>query len=328
MALQWVADRGVGCTEVYSTTASRNGTGNKTRGRSRPPFPDPVRDTTRKRGTTRDKGGAPLCTPAPADSRKGGAQVARAPLSSLPPFARKGGAGQEGARPPFARAMGARQVSPPLFTREQYARGTGPRPRRSRLRAREGRRRSQVRHGTGHATRDGVGEHARTAPSPLLPGTPRATPEAARRPPFPWFARGDTQTRGAGGDESGCAPHTLSAPPPFARTGGALQPGAAPPSSRVGARGQRAEAAPPPLCIRHNGKRTGGALGPRAPPPFPGSRARANVNGRRQKPPLSRGFARKGKRERAATFPHPPGSRARAKHHAEAPLGARGPGGA
>ncbi|KAH9034110.1 hypothetical protein EDB85DRAFT_2289215 [Lactarius pseudohatsudake] len=119
-------------------------------------------------------------------------------------------------------------------------------------------------------------------PFPPLTGDRARNARGGAAAPLPWFVRrGDTQTRGARGDESGCAPHTLSAPPPFARTGGALQPGAAPPSPRVGARGQRAEAVPPPLCIRHKGKRTGGALGPRAPP-FPGSRARANANGRRR----------------------------------------------
>ncbi|KAH9033928.1 hypothetical protein EDB85DRAFT_2289278 [Lactarius pseudohatsudake] len=174
-------------------------------------------------------------------------------------------------------------------------------------------------------------------PFPPLTGDRARNARGGAAAPLPWFARrADTQTRGARGDESGCAPHTLSAPPPFARTGGALQPGAAPPSPRVGARGERTEAAPPPLCIRHKGKRTGGSLGPRAAPPFPGSRARVNANGRRRgTPPLpwvraqrrtqtgshaeappSPGFARQGETPRGE-----PPSRVCA-------LGTRGPGGA
>ncbi|KAH9177659.1 hypothetical protein EDB89DRAFT_1902275 [Lactarius sanguifluus] len=210
---------------------------------------------------------------------KGGrAQVACAPLCPLCPL------------PPFVCKGGARQPPPLLLP----------------LRAREGRHRSEVWHGTGHVTRDCVGGHMHTAPSPL-----------------PWFAhRGDTQTRGARGDESGCAPHTLSTPPPFARMGGALQPGAAPPSPGVGVWGAMRRSGAPSTVHPMQGQANRGHAQSQSSAPFPSSRTRANTNRWRKPPPPFHGFTRKGKREWAATWKcrHPPGLRARTKHHVEAPL--------
>ncbi|KAH9013045.1 hypothetical protein EDB84DRAFT_1641180 [Lactarius hengduanensis] len=253
------------------------------RGPSLAPFPDPVHDhdTTRKRGTTRDKGGAPLCPLAPADSRKGAAQVARAPpfppcprlrekeardryapvfapvpsrrtgTRTPPPppplLPRERGLCRK-ARPPFARAMGARQVIPPpaslVHARTIRTRDKPPPPPLPFARkGGEAQERGAARDRTRDAGRRG-GTRAHR-PFPLLPGTARATPEAARRPPSPGLRAEPIRKRGArAGTRAGAPPHTLSAPPPFARTGGALQPGAAPPSPRVGARckaGLRAE---------------------------------------------------------------------------------------
>ncbi|KAH9039782.1 hypothetical protein EDB85DRAFT_2272514 [Lactarius pseudohatsudake] len=287
-----------------------------------PPFPTLYtttthdHDTTRKRGTTRDKGGGPLCPLAPAESRKGAAHApprapvcaqrrrgtgTRTPPPPPPLLTRERGLCRK-ARPPFARAMGARQVSPPASLVHARTIRTRDKPLPPPL---PFVRKGGEAHERGHATRDGMRERARTAPSPL-PGL-RAEP---------------TRKRGArAGTRAGVRPTPL-APRRRLHVRGARSRLERAPSPRVGARGQRTEAAPPPLCIRHKGKRTGGSLGPRAAPPFPGSRARANANRRQHgTPPLSRGFARNGERKRAATRkrPHPPGSHARAKRHAGSP---------
>ncbi|KAH9012641.1 hypothetical protein EDB85DRAFT_2296635 [Lactarius pseudohatsudake] len=212
----------------------------------------PFRPRPRSRRT-----GDPNTTLAPADSRAGAAQ-------------------EEGARPPHSRAMGARQVSPPSLIREQDTRDKPPQPPLPF--ARKGSARNEVRHGTGHATRDGVGEGTRNTPSPLSPGTACATPEGTRRPPSRFARRGDTQTRGARGNENGRASTPLAPRRRLhagsARMGGALQPGAAPPSPRVGARGQRAN--------RNAQKRR-----PSPGTPLPaGSCARARTGDHAEAPPL------------------------------------------
>ncbi|KAH9172288.1 hypothetical protein EDB89DRAFT_2242996 [Lactarius sanguifluus] len=264
--------------------------------------------------------------------------------------------------------------APPSFTREQDTH-TRDKPRhrspRSHLRAREGRHRNEVRHGTGHTARDGAGEGTRNAPSPFLPGTARAMPEAARWPLSPGFRAEATRKRGARGGTRTGAPPTPFAPRRHLHAGGArsnleqrpLSPGwragAAPeperaerPPSRGRAQPQRGAPPLPRFAPGKNahGRRRGTPLSRgfarkgererpcRSNPPFPGfapgRNGQTRMGGSAEPPCLSRRFARTGERERAAAQkrpPLPPGSRARAKRHAEVPPspvctpGARGP---
>ncbi|KAH9166704.1 hypothetical protein EDB89DRAFT_2075545 [Lactarius sanguifluus] len=267
-----------------------------------------------------------------------------------PPLTRERGAAQEVTRHPRLHTTGTRQPPPPFVHARTGHANAGQAPAAAAaapICAQGGVGHRNEVHGTGmspasalppprlhtNRTRDGVGQGTRTPPFPLLPGTLRAMPEAARRPPR-FARRGHAHEGSVRGDENGTAPHTLCAPPPFARTGRARTraraPGwSAPPGSRARAmcEPERTEAAPSP---RHRGKRAGRARWsqmrtgartavppPPPPPPSPSSHARAKrervaawkhpppspacsrARAKRErattrKPPLSRGFARKG----------------------------------
>ncbi|KAH8990023.1 hypothetical protein EDB86DRAFT_2831325 [Lactarius hatsudake] len=224
----------------------------------------PFRPRPRSRRT-----GDPNTTPAPADSRAGAAQ-------------------EEGARPPFARNGGATG-----HTGKAAAAAAPVCP--------QGKRRNEVRHGTGHAMRDSVGEGTCNAPSLLSPWTARATPEGMRRPPSRFARRGDTQTRGARGDEN-----------------------------------ERTSA---PLAPRHWAACEWGGGGGRAPTwsgaPFsPGWRAGATWEPERAEAaslpwnPPPRGFVRKGANRRPRRSAPPPPPREPGSPPPICTPGAHGPGGA
>ncbi|KAH9169060.1 hypothetical protein EDB89DRAFT_2199726 [Lactarius sanguifluus] len=280
-----------------------------------PPFPTLY--TTRKRGTTRDK---PPIAPPPQLTREGGPRRWHAP--PFPPFARNGGAGQETRTPPpplgsragegphpFTRNGAATGIppAPPSFTREQdthtrdKSRHHSP---RSRLRAREGRRRNEVRHGTGHTARDGAGEGTRNAPSPFLPGTARAMPEAARQPLSSGFRAEATHKRGARGGTRTGAPPTPFAPRRHLHAGGArsnLEQRPLSPGWRAGAAPEPERAERPPSRGHAQPQRGKNAhRRRRGTPPSPaGSRARANANGHAEATPHSPG-SRQGEMEKRA----------------------------
>ncbi|KAH9015794.1 hypothetical protein EDB85DRAFT_2280185 [Lactarius pseudohatsudake] len=120
------------------------------------------------------------------------------PLCPLPPFARNGGAGQtrerglrkkKGHAPPFARNGGATGI-PPVANR---TRGTSPRSRRSRLRAREEQERGAARDRTRDAGRRG-GRHAQR-PFPPLTGDRARNASGDATAPLPVCARGDENGR-------------------------------------------------------------------------------------------------------------------------------------
>ncbi|KAH9164916.1 hypothetical protein EDB89DRAFT_1911822 [Lactarius sanguifluus] len=261
-----------------------------------------------------------------------------------PPLTRERGAAQEVTRHPRLHTTGTRQPPPPFVHARTGHANAGQAPAAAAaapICAQGGVAHRNEVHGTGmspasalppprlhtNRTRDGVGQGTRTPPFPLLPGTLRAMPEAARRPPR-FARRGHAHEGSVRGDENGTAPHTLCAPPPFARTGRARTraraPGwSAPPGSRARAmcEPERTEAAPSP---RHRGKRAGrarwsqtrtGARTAAPPPPSPAcSRARAKrERATTRKPPLSRGFARKGKTRAGDHAEAPPLPRVRAQ---------------
>ncbi|KAH9169237.1 hypothetical protein EDB89DRAFT_1908769 [Lactarius sanguifluus] len=268
------------------------------------PFPDPVH----VRGTR--SAGPHGTTPAPSPVYpQWGARPPFAPF----PYARKGGAGQETQTPP----------PPPPLTRERGAAQEVTRHPRLHITGTRQPPPPFVHARTGHANAGQAPAAAAAAPICAQGGVGHRNEvhgtEAARRPPR-FARRGHAHEGSVRGDENGTAPHTLCAPPPFARTGRARTqaraPGwSAPPGSRARAmcEPERTEAAPSP---RHRGKRAGRArwsqtrTGARTavPPPLPqfARQGKTRTGGRVEAPPsLSRVFARQGK--------------TRAGDHAEAP---------
>ncbi|KAH8983086.1 hypothetical protein EDB86DRAFT_3085619 [Lactarius hatsudake] len=143
------------------------------------------------------------------------------PLCPLPPFARNGGAGQETQTPPpplltrerglrkkkghapRSRAMGARQVSPPSFIREQDTREKPPQPPLPF--ARKGS--AGTRCGTGQDTRRGTAwGRARATPLPSSHRGPRAQHQRGRDGPPPGLRAEATRKRGVRGAMRTSAP--------------------------------------------------------------------------------------------------------------------------
>ncbi|KAH9019739.1 hypothetical protein EDB85DRAFT_2196429 [Lactarius pseudohatsudake] len=117
-------------------------------------------------------------------------------------------------------------------------------------------------HGTGHVTQDGVEEHVRTAPSPLLLGTVRTTPEATRRLPSPGLRAEPTHKRGArAGDESGCAPLL------FAHTGARSNLEQHPPLPRLAREGNAQKRHPLPCASDTRASEPGAHSVPERRPP-------------------------------------------------------------
>ncbi|KAH9025599.1 hypothetical protein EDB85DRAFT_2292174 [Lactarius pseudohatsudake] len=173
-------------------------------------------------------------------------------------------------------------------------------------------------------------------PFPPLTGDRARNARGGAAAPLPWFVRrGDTQTRGARGDESGCAPHTLSAPPPFARTGARSNLEQRPPlpglarggnaqkrcplpcasDTRASEPGARSVPGRPPSPVRALGQRRTGGGAETSPLPQVRAQRRTQTGSHAEAPP-SPGFARQGETPRGE-----PPSRVCA-------LGTRGPGGA
>ncbi|KAH9169814.1 hypothetical protein EDB89DRAFT_2072660 [Lactarius sanguifluus] len=254
------------------------------------PFPDPVH----VRGTR--SAGPHGTTPAPSPVYpQWGARPPFAPF----PYARKGGAGQETRTPP----------PPPLLTRE---RGAAQEDTRTRDKPPPQQpplpfaRKEGWRTGTRCTGQDAGWRGTRHVHPPLSPlaGDLARNARGGAAPPPRFARRGHAHEGSVRGDENGTAPHTLCAPPPFARTGRARTRARAPgwrasePGGHAGAKRERAHARQrPPLPlprVRAPGQNASGR--PRGSPPSPaGSRARAKrERATTRKPPLSRGFARKG----------------------------------
>ncbi|KAH9017761.1 hypothetical protein EDB83DRAFT_2679768 [Lactarius deliciosus] len=241
----------------------------------------------------------------------------------------------EGAPHPFARNGGATGIppAPPSFTREQdtCTRDKPPPPQPPLAFARKGGEAQELgaaRDRTRDAGRRG-GRHAHR-PFPLLTGDPARNARGGATAPSPGLRAEATRKRGA--RENGRAPHTLCAPPPFARgqrVNGAREPERAEAAPLPGGV-LSLSAAPPPFPASPQGRtRTGGHAEATPPPPFPGfarqgeteKRARAAV----RNPPPSRGFAHKGERERAATQKRPPPPSPGFARQGEMPLGSPPP---
>ncbi|KAH9010859.1 hypothetical protein EDB84DRAFT_1570110 [Lactarius hengduanensis] len=181
---------------------------------------------------------APLSAPVPVHAE----QETQTPPPPL--LTREQGLRKKKGHAPHSRAMGARQVSPRRSYTEEDTRDKHPQP--PLLFARKGSRGTRCGTGQDTDTRRGTawGKARATPLPPSQPGTVRNASGDATAP-LPVCARGDENGRAS----TPLAPrrrlHVGSA-----RMGGALQPGAAPPSPRVGARGNartgtRKSGAPP-----------------------------------------------------------------------------------
>ncbi|KAH9171676.1 hypothetical protein EDB89DRAFT_2070606 [Lactarius sanguifluus] len=277
------------------------------------PFPDPVHvRRTRSagpHGTTPapspvypQRGARPPFAPFPY-ARKGGAgQETRTPPPP-PPLTRERGAAQEVTRHPRLHTTGTRQPPPTLHSRANRTRerGTSPRrsSRRSHLRARRG---GAQERGARDRTRDGVGQGTHTPPFPLLPGTLRAMPEVARRPPR-FARRGHAHEGSVRGDENGTRPPHPLRPAPICMHG---------PRANAGAR-SRLECTPGFARTGNvrTGTHRGGALSTTQGQASREGTLEPNANGRTHgsaPPPPSPSSRTRAKRERVAAWKHPPPS--------------------